>query len=268
MQHSQSFIKVKTLIFFCFLVCLCSFSFGQTSVEVKKTDTLSKPQTIKPFSPKIRVGAQVGYGYRNAYLTQSTYYSTKERKLMPVSNSMKNHLLKLNHNISYGVDISYFIKNYIGFGIRYNGVNAQASSEEILFLFEDDSYVRSSLSEKIGIQYIGAFLATRYFLKPNNHCFFVNIGAGANIYLNNLSVQSKKHTLTDISAGFAAEFGYDFFVTKNFAIGLQASMFFGSLKYFSYIIDNGNITLGKSIRQPRRVNLNHIDISLGFRFYK
>jgi outer membrane protein W len=241
--------------------------FAQPKItDTVKADTLPKPKVVK-VSPKLRIGAQAGYGYRNAYITQSTYYSTEEYRSRPISNSMKNHLLKLNNNISYGADISYFIKDYIGFGLRYNGINARASSE-VLFPLENESDVRGSLSEKIGIHYVGILIATRYFLPSQKHCLFANIGAGYVEYKNRLAINGYKHTIADDSAGIVAEFGYDFFVTKNVAIGLQASVFFGSQKYFSYIIDKENVTLSKSIRQPRRLNLNHLDISLGFRFYK
>jgi hypothetical protein len=49
-----------------------------------------------------------------------------------------------------------------------------------------------------------------------------------------------------------AEIGYDFFVNKYFAIGLQTSLL---------------IELKKG-KWGEPENLSHIDISLGFRFYK
>jgi len=254
---------LKAILFLAITLLFCFSVRAQSNL-----DTLRKPQTTNTKLPQFRVAAQVGYGYRNAYIVQSTYYSMKARELVPVSNSMKSHLLKLNHNISYGADFSYFLKKYIGFGIRYNGINSSATSSEVLFPLEDDFVIRGSISEKIGIHYIGGFIATRYFLPSNKHCIFANIGAGLSIYKNNLKINANKQILTDNSAAFVAEFGYDFFITQNFAMGLQTSIYFGFLKNFSYINDNGNITLGKSIRQPRRLNLNHIDISIGFRFYK
>ena len=128
--------------------------------------------------------------------------------------------------------------------------------------------MRCSVSEKIGIHYIGALIATRYFLTPNKHCFFANIGAGLSIYKNHFIINSQEFNLKDNTAAFVAEFGYDFFVTKNFAIGLQASLFFGSQKFFSFVNDKGIVSLGENVQQPNRLNMNHLDISIGFRFYK
>jgi len=245
---------------------LCTFSFGQSRNEEIKTDTLTKQEKVKAKLPQFRVGAQIGYGYRNAYITQSTYYSNGVSK--PISNSMKEHLQQLNNNICYGADFSYFLKCNIGFGIQYTGIGTCAESSSVLFPFEDGSEIRGSISEKVGIHYIGTYCATRFFLTPNNHCFFASAGVGYVRSNNDLLINNKGTVIKDNSVAFVAEFGYDFFVTKNLAIGLQASLFLGSLKYFTYIIDNGIITLEESIRQKKRLNLSHLDISLGFRFYK
>jgi len=270
MNYNQLFHKFIPIpipiIIIGLLVCQCIFSYGQMSENAIKPDTLPAAKNAKAKLPKLRVGAQVGYGYRNNYITQSTFYSDGMSK--PIPNSMKNHLLKLNHNISYGADFSYFILNYFGLGLRYNGINAMASSPEVLFPIEDGTFVRGSISEKVGVHYFGIYFSIRHFLPSKKHCLFANVGAGCVNYRSNLKINGKKLTLNDDSAGFAAEFGYDFFVTKHFAVGLQTSLFFGTQKYFSYIIKDGNITLGKSIRQPKRLNFNHIDISIGFRFYK
>ena len=53
------------------------------------------------------------------------------------------------------------------------------------------------------------------------------------------------------SAAFFAEIGYDFFITKYFAIGLQTSALID--------LKNGKLTT------PH--NMSHIDVSLEFRFY-
>ena len=125
---------------FLFLILFPAIVFGQSI----NSDTLPKPQSPNSKLPVIRVAAQVGYGYRNAYITQSTYYSMQERKLVSVSNSMKNHLQKLNHNISYGADFSYFFIKHLGIGLKYNGISGHASSSEVLFPFEDGAQIRGS----------------------------------------------------------------------------------------------------------------------------
>jgi len=266
MNHFLSIFKFKITIFYIFFVGLCTFSFGQSRNEEIKTDTLPKPETAKAKLPQFRAGAQIGYAYRNAYITQSTYYSNGVSK--PISNSMKEHLQQLNNNICYGADFSYFLKCNIGFGVRYTGIGARAESSSVVFPFEDGSEIRSSISEKSGIHYIGAFVAIRNFLSDNNHCFFGSVGAGYLLTHNNTLISSSEIIINDHSAAFVVEVGYDFFITQNFAIGLQASMFLGSQKYYTYIIDNGYIKLTESIWQQKRINLSHLDITLGFRLYK
>jgi len=115
-----------------------------------------------------------------------------------------------------------------------------------------------NLSEKIGIHYIGAFTGTRTFL-GKRHCVFANVGIGYIRYANE-ALTHKDHVVIDgNSAAFSADIGYDFFVTRNFAIGLQASMTLGISgyrvnKYF--------------MNEQYKENVSHVDVSLGFRFYK
>ena len=240
MTYTLSFNKLKKPFLFSFFVFFVSFSFGTPLYEVLKKDTISKPQKAI-ITPKLRLGAQVGYGYRLASFPSKN------------DPNMNKHLKKLKNNLSFGADISYYFKNYLGVGIKYNANVTHAVTDDVSFIYPDGTNVFfKQFSELIGTHYVGAFLAAQFFTIPQKQCIFANVGAGYLRYEN--YANSLKEEITHITKNNAAvfvEIGYDFFVTKRFAIGLQTS---------------GLIDLKKE-KLPDVKNMSYIDFSLGFRFY-
>ena len=241
---------MRNLFFIGLFVLLYSFSFGQTSSNSTQNDTISKLEDVKKNS-KFKVGFQMGYGYRTANILKT------EDPLMNI------HLKKLKNNLSFGADFSYLFTKNIGIGIRYNKAMAHVLTNDISYKFADGVINYNYLSELVGINYVGPFLATQLFIKPNNNCLFANVGIGYvrcshNAVLVKEDTKTGHFTRREIaniaknSVAFVAETGYDFFVKKNLAIGL----------YISATVDLLNVELA------RMGNLSHIDVSLGFRFYQ
>jgi outer membrane protein W len=214
----------------CLLTLFCAFAFGQSSEE--------------KVAPKLRLGVQTGYGYRIAPMSETND---------PV---LYGHLLQLKFCWSFGADFSYYFANNIGVGIKYNANVAHALTNDISYTFADGTKNYDYLSELVDIHYIAPFLAVQVFTKPNKQCFFANIGAGYVRYSDNavlyksFIIPVKKEVAN--SAAFFVEIGYDFFVSKSLAIGLQSSLLIGGFK---------------NEKRSNFENLSHVDISLGFRFY-
>jgi hypothetical protein len=255
MNNILSFKSFKFFIFFTLLVSLSSFSYSQSNVEAIIIDTLPGTQKEKTVLPKFRIGAQIGYGYRMASIPEET------------PQEMKSHTKKLKNNLSFGADMSYYFKKIFGIGVKYNGIYASSLSTDIRYMFPDGTVYQGVLSEKIGIHYVGGFLSTRFFPNSNNkHCVFLNAGAGYVRFSEKMVVIDLPAKITGNTAAFCAEIGYDFFVTKHLAIGLQISMMLGSLGAIDLTV--GKITERIELDKSQREGLSHIDISLGFRFYK
>ena len=259
MRHILSFNNFKILIFFSLFAYLCAFSYGQSPLEVVKIDTFAKPWVAKAPLPKLRIGAQIGYSYR-FILTPNN-----------AQESMKDYIKKLRSNLGFGADISYYFNNYIGLGLKYNGISSNASTPNFPYLVTDEltgniETYYALLSERIGIHCVAPFFSVRYFAVPNKHCIFVNVGFGYTIYRNNTIDWFKGIVKKTGSTGaFFAEIGYDFLVTKYLAVGVQMSALIGSMK--SVNITFNDIT-EKHKTERRERNLSHIDLTLGFRFYK
>jgi len=239
MTHFLSFIKLKTLILFSFFVILCKFSYGlsSSSAEEMKMDTVSKVQTVQPL-PKFRIGAQIGYGYRFDRISDSD---------LPGMNNLK-------HSLSYGGDLSYYFSKYIGAGIKYNGIYSKTNLSKINPYGQPDGSA-SITPQSEGIHYIGAFLSIRYFVIPNKHCLFANVGVGYIRYREKTVSINNSKPIKENSVVFAEntlalfpEIGYDFFITKSLAVGLLVSSPVGLLK--------------------DRVKVGHVGASLGLRFWK
>jgi len=237
MPHSNKLIK---LFLFSFFVFFFSFSYSTPLCESIKRDTISKPQKVK-IDPKLRLGAQAGYGYRIA-----KFPSTPDP-------NMNKHLKKLKHNLSFGADLSYYFKDYLGVGVKYNANVTHTVTENVSSFYPDGThFFYKQFSELIGTHYAGAFLSAQFFTIPQKQCILANVGAGYLRYENYTNSLNEEITrISKNSAAIFVEIGYDFFVSKRFAIGLQTS---------------GLIDLKKE-KIPNIKNMSHIDVSLGFRFY-
>jgi len=238
MTNTLSFTKFKTLIFFCLFVVLCGFSFAQPLNEGFQIDATQKSQKNTTI-PNLKVSAQVGYGYRFA------------NSLYTAESAMYKHLKKLKNSLSFGADFSYYFTNNIGIGIKYNSISSHVVTNDLRYTFSNGNKENAKqVSEYIETHFVGAFLATQFFLVPNKHSIFANVGAGFIRYKNNIMLNSREVSNIDNSAAFFGEIGYDFFITKSFAIGLQISTL---------------IELTNGLSDPE--SMSHIDFSLGFKFY-
>jgi hypothetical protein len=254
MKHLFSFHNFKSLLFFAFFVMQCTFSYSQVYAEKTKIDTLPKPQTInKP--PRLRIGAQIGYGHRLADITAGTA-------------ALEKHEAKLKRNLSYSSDISYYFKNNFGIGIKYNGISARALSTDIPFLLDDGTVWHGLFSENIGIHYIGGFFAARYSVAPENnkHFVFANVGLGYAKFIDNMIMLAYSAKMTGGTAAFFAEIGYDFLITKYFAVGFQLSVTVAHIKVMNFTM--GETSQRIELDKTQQENISHLDISLGFKFYK
>ena len=252
MNYLQLPNKFKILIFIGLLLGLCMFSYGQSSVEATKTDTLPKSQTVKASPQKIRMSIQIGYGYRTA-------------QIAPIPNiiedlAMKKHVRKLRNNLSFGADFSYLFYKFIGIGVKYNANVSHVLTNDVYYALADGVRKYDYLSEKIEIHYLAPFIMAQLLSNPRKVCLFVNVGAGYVLYRHNATLfvdnrfprnyqTSKIANSFKHSTAFFAEIGYDFFVSKYLTLGLQLSILMG-------------------LKKIESEKLNHIDISLGFRFYK
>ena len=231
MNNFHAFNKFKILIFSGLFLGLCLFSYGQSSLKTSKTDKFSKSKTGN-FSPsKFMISAQVGYGYRIAPTPNTNDFT--------MFNKIKLHL-------SFGADFSYFFTNYIGVGIKYNAVVSHAVINNIIYSLSGGATKYNYLSELSHIHYFAPLIATQFFTVPRKQCLFASAGAGYVLYSHK---RKEIANITKHSAAFLAELGYDFFVNKYFAMGLQTSLF---------------VELTKR-RWSDVENLTHIDISLRFR---
>jgi outer membrane protein W len=254
MNNYPFFSKFSTITLLVFFAGLCTFSYGQSPVEVIRIDTLPKPQTAKLAPSKLRVGAQIGYGHRIALVPDNA------------PQAFQNHLMKLKKNVNCGADISYFFKDKIGLGAKYNGIYAESFSQHIFYVLNNGSLVADILSNKIRIQYIGPQLVTRFFVEQNKqHCVFVNIGFGYVGYVDNAIVIYNQHIKTTGDAvGFFLEAGFEFRVAKQVAIGFQVAALVSNMTTVSYT--SGNITIKDKLGVAE--GLSHVDIAFLFNFYK
>ena len=245
MNYLQFLNKFNILTFSGLCLGLCMFSYGQSSSEAPKTETTPPSKTAKVALKSFKIGVQVGYGYRIAPI--------------PDTNDpfMKNHLEKLKHNLSLGADFSYYFTNFIGIGVKYNTIVSYALTENISYSFADGVRTYDYLSELRDIHYFAPFFATQLFTMPRKQCLFTNAGVGYVLDRHN-AILVKNEAIKEIaniakhSAAFFVEIGYDFFVSRFLAIGLQTSLL---------------VELKKG-KWSEPENLSYIDISLGFRFYK
>jgi hypothetical protein len=244
----SNFNKIKTLIIFGLFVMSCAFSYSQSPIEVMKVDTLLQKEKK---ASRFRLGAQIGYGYRLG-------------RIDGADAKMANHLSRLKRNLSFGADIAGYANNYIGVGVKYNGIFAKSLTPDMPYIFYDGTIYNSLLSERVFFHIFAPFLATRFFVSPNKkHYVMGNVGIGLTLFRENMIMIDMPAKIAGTTFAFMTEVGYDFLVAKHLGIGFHASLYLSLLNSANYTLDNR--TQYVKFAQPE--NMSHVDITVGLRIY-
>lgn len=184
-----------------------------------------------------------------------------------VPDILVDYLKNLNRGYHFGADISYFISEPIGFGIKTCFFKTSNSINNIGFDVEDGlgTTVNGQISDDITISFIAPSFTTRFYNGDKSNAFYSCFAIGYVGYKNN-SVYYDSFKITGNTVGLSLDIGYDIGLSDNLSLGFQVSLITGTL--IEMQVDNGKHKETVKLEKGEYENLSRIDFSVGLRFNK
>jgi len=192
-------------------------------------------------------------------------YSRWTAKDPSESSDLSSYSSKLKNGFNYAADVTYYLNQHWGVGVKYHGFNSSNSLDDYSVTSSDGKVTTGTVSDNEWIQYFGSYGSYRYIF-PNNKriVFYTNLGVGYALYRDKGEALTTKGTMMGHTTCVFAAVGYDYFVTKNISLGLALGYDIAVLK--KYKVDNGITTETVSLDSDSSIGLNTLDVSIGLRY--
>lgn len=182
-----------------------------------------------------------------------------------VPSDFKNYVKQLKSGYHFASDLTYYISEPLGFGLKYLLFRSSNSLDNI---YRDDlngNREYGKMSDDLKIWFFGPTFSTRLLSHDKSNAFNINLSLGYMGYSNN-KVIVDKYKMTGSTIGFSYDIGYDFGLSENLSLGFQVSYLSGNL--FEYDWNDGIITKTIELEEDQFESLNRLDFSIGLRFSK
>lgn len=219
-----------------------------TSSSRVATDVIESDLDLRKESWSVRIAVQGGASYRIGKEPQG------------VDAVMSAHIQNRRWGINYGADVTVFISENIGVGIKaqnvYYGDKMPASANGKNGFLEDYE----------NIWFAGPIFTFRMPSKNRNNAFLARAGYGLAGYSDwGKAVVEPSYTISGITPGLLLEVGYDFGITKNLSVGAALTFVTGAAKYATAKYSNGK-TVNLSMDKDQAESLRSIGLSIGLRY--
>jgi hypothetical protein len=180
-----------------------------------------------------------------------------------VTDDFKKYTKDLRSGYQINGDITYFVSEPIGFGLKYQLYKTKNQMSNIYISWNNGIAKGGNMSDNISVTFIGPTLYTRFFNSKRNNALLLGLSAGYLGYVDK-ALAVNKYIQKGSTAGFVCDIGYDIGVCKNMAIGFNISFLVGHLK--ESIFDDWFPGQIFQLDENNRVGLGRFDFSLGIRF--
>ncbi len=196
-------------------------------------------------------------------------YAYNLGKSVPTSDTrLETYDNQIRSGINLGGEINYFIVNgQIGIGINYENVTSQNSLNGVTYLNNGEIFTNNTLSDNLNIQYVGPMYTGISRRIKNNQvkdALIINVGMGNLTYTDNKRVDLKNYKITGSTLGTYYSIGYDRFISKNMALGIQLSLITGILSNYDQF--DGSSTTHVQLDINSHQSLSHLSLTIGLRF--
>jgi len=213
------------------------------------TEVQNNAVVIKPTLPKFKIGANIGYGWRTASLSN-------------LDNDHRIFYEKMMSNIIWDGSFHYYFNDMYGVGLVYAPYYASNSAPGYLTapVFET-----GILYSKSRIMFIGPVFAMRAATNDNKWFFNLSMGIGYLGYHRNETMNRHYLKENGATAGFHWSLGGEYKFDKNWGIGADFTMIGGLLNQLNINVD-GETWVEKY--DPRSgIGLGQFRLTTGLRYY-
>ena len=212
------------------------------------------------------------------------------RRLTEISKNLSSyyadHIKQLKNGYHLEADFAYYFSEYLGIGAKcalFKASNLQTIlGPEIIvpyYGYEYNQYYWAGyrtleknirVEDKHTIPYIGLMASARLYDSKKRGALLLNCSAGYLGYTDAGTYNGQSFTIKGNTLGLALDFGYDYWFSRNMALGVRLSLISGVLKECTketaatkeYAATTEKIKLEKAEYE----DLGRLDISVGLRF--
>ena len=219
-----------------------------TSSSRVAADVIESNLDLRKESWSIRIAVQGGASYRIGKEPQG------------VDALMSSHIKNRRWGVNYAADVTVFISENIGVGIKaqnvYYGDKMPASANGKNGFLEDYE----------NIWFAGPVFTFRLPSNNRNNAFLARAGYGFAGYSDwGKAVVEPSYTITGIAPGLLLEAGYDFGITKNLSVGAAFTFVTGALRNATTKYSNGK-KVYMTLDKEKAESLRSIGLSIGLRY--
>lgn len=180
-----------------------------------------------------------------------------------LSNVEQQHIKNMRWGFSYGADVSYFVHENFGVGIKFHNFHS-ADSMPISVLDQSGKVLEGVEEDKMDIYFIGPIATFRLPSRNRANAFFARMGIGFEGYYDYGRVMDITGTIKGRTAGILYEAGYDFGISKHLSVGANITYLIGFLTGIDVNTNqqSGHIDLDKDNME----NISHIGLNIGLRY--
>lgn len=218
---------------------------GRSYADVKSKSSVSPPY--------FRIAGSIGAGYQLGRIESDGNQLVEE------------YLRGLKWGLTYNLDLHIYIDEQFGLGAKFSHFQTDNSLDNVALIDSSGNVIGvGTVSDNIGITFIGPSGTFRKRDEISGNSIIVNAFIGYMGYLNEgLLIDPFKIEGSTLGIGFEA--GYDFKIEGDVSMGIQLSVYTGSLASINITDQNGSRSV--NFEEPEEfIGLQRVELTVGLRF--
>ena len=214
-------------------------------------DDLESQLDLRPISGGWRFAVQGGGVYRLGKIKEN------------LGKVEEQHLKNMRWGYSYGVDVSYFILENLGLGVKFH--NFHSGDSMPVSAIVNGNLVEGVNEDNVDIYFIGPIATYRLPSRNRNNAFLARVGLGYEGYYDKGTSLNVEGTIKGKTIGVLYEVGYDFGISKHLSVGAALTFVMGFINAIDLTIKgqgSTHIDLGKNDIE----NISHLGLNIGLRY--
>lgn len=220
----------------------------------------NKPQTVKKTTRAIKYERIPGFRFAGHFGPSYLLMNISEVN-DPI---LKQYLRDLKSGRTYSFSFNYYGKKNLGVGAKYMNFNTKNRLDNVVMYTPNAPPQYGSIADNITMQYYGISLGYRLPTPKNNKWRAVfDWGYGYQSYVNNAIIIDPV-TITTSTLAVSYEIGFDYSLSKNFAIGFTGLLVGSAATEYTY--DFGSYKTTVKVPDNKQDNLGRAEFTIGLRY--
>jgi hypothetical protein len=220
-------------------------------------------KTFQEKLQRIRIGLGGGLGYR--------YVSSKTAEEQLVNNGFTEAESHSYYNgLKFGrlasADVTYLFSPTWGLGLKYKFFNNSSSQKGFIDPHDQLNLYYGKVSENMFVNFVGVSYYAQTWLGVQNRLKFnSSVSIGMASYRDESSILYTNVLITGSSIATDCSIGVEYFLRKNFSLGIDLSAFFSTMK--EYKLTDKTSTTTTKLNADEYDNISRLDLSIGAKIY-